>query len=199
MSPSSQEDPPPIDRGAAAAMWDAYARAHPEAVAACPEYTVERFGDSAALADELLAAVLSGTKRATSELVAAYRADGDDLPRIGSHWIACDGSGAPRIVIRSTALRIGPFASADAAFAFAEGEDDRTLESWRREHRRYWTRTAAARGAEWSEDDEIVFERFVVVWPPEHADRHDLPAAQENGATSDVHTVPGGGVSRSTR
>lgn len=38
-------------------------------------------------------------------------------------------------------------------------------------HRRYWTRVCAALGREWSEDDdEIDFERFCVVWPPERAD-----------------------------
>ena len=107
---------------------------------------------------------------ATAELVSEFAHRGDPLPRIGSHWIACDSTGAPRIIIRSTALRIGPFASADAAFAFAEGEDNRTLESWQREHRRYWERTSAARGAAWSESEDIVFEYFAVVWPPEHAD-----------------------------
>ncbi|MBG6179375.1 hypothetical protein IWX62_000550, partial [Arthrobacter sp. CAN_A1] len=45
-----------------------------------------------------------------------------------------------------------------------------SLESWRREHRRYWTRVSAAQGRHWSESDDIVFERFSVVWPPEHAD-----------------------------
>ncbi|WP_127819362.1 ASCH domain-containing protein [Microbacterium sp. CPCC 204701] len=151
-------------------MWQEYAAAHPQAVAACPEYTIENFGDSEQLADELLAHVLSGRKRATSELVADFVARGDSVPRIGSHWIACDGRGVPRIVIRSTELRVGPFASADAAFAADEGEDDLSLESWQREHRRYWTRVSAAHGREWSEDEEIVFERFTVVWPPEHAD-----------------------------
>jgi uncharacterized protein YhfF len=119
------------------------------------------------LANELLGVVLSGRKRATSELVADFVARGDQVPRIGSHWIACDGEGLPRIIIRSTELRIGRIASADTAFARDEGEDDLTLEGWQREHRRYWTRVSAA-GREWSEDDEIVFERFKVVWPPEH-------------------------------
>ncbi len=151
-------------------MWRRYRAAHPEAVNASPEYTVEHFGDSARLADELLEIVLSGRKRATAELVADFLAAGTPVPRIGSHWIACDSTGAPRIVIRSTELRIGDFASADAAFAADEGEDDGSLESWRREHRRYWQRVSAARGAQWSETDEIVFERFAVVWPPELAD-----------------------------
>ncbi|MFE5409328.1 ASCH domain-containing protein [Microbacterium sp. NPDC056569] len=160
----------PVDVEAGRRMWREYAAACPHAVAACPEYTIEHFGDSERLADELLAHVISGRKRATSELAADFVARGDEVPRIGSHWIACDGRGAPTIIIRSVELRLGDFASADAAFAADEGEDDLSLASWQREHRRYWTRVSAAQGRQWSEDEEIVFERFRVVWPPEHAD-----------------------------
>lgn len=160
----------PVDQKAAEVMWSEYAAAHPEAVRLCPEYTVEHFGDSAALADDLLRAVTHGQKRATSELAAEFPARGESIPRVGSHWIACDGGGVPRVVLRSIELRLGSFASADAAFAHDEGEDDRSLESWRIEHRRYWERGCAARGTKWSEDEEIVFERFSVMWPPQHAD-----------------------------
>lgn len=160
----------PPDATAAEHMWREYAAARPAAVRACPEYTVEHFGDSARLADELLGLVMNGSKRATAELLAEFTARGEALPSIGSHWIACDGAGVPRIIIRSTELRIGTFASVDAAFAFDEGEDDRSLASWRAGHRRYWERGCAARGAVWSEQDEIVLERFTVVWPPELAD-----------------------------
>lgn len=132
------------------------------------EHTVEGFGDSERLADELLGLVLSGQKTATAELVSTYLAEGDLPPRIGSHWIACDGRGVPRIVIRTTELRLGPLESVDAAFAHDEGEDDRQLDTWLREHRRYFTRTCAARGDEFREDEDVVFERFDVVWPPEH-------------------------------
>lgn len=160
----------PADQHAGIQMWQEYCRAHPEAVAASPEYTIEHFGDTRVLADELLAHVLSGRKRATAELVGDFLARGDQVPRIGSHWIACDANGTPCIIIRSVELRIGTFNCADAAFAADEGEDDLSLDSWRREHARYWTRVSAARNRRWSEDDEIVFERFRVVWPPEHAD-----------------------------
>ncbi|OUD87550.1 hypothetical protein BC477_06120 [Clavibacter michiganensis subsp. michiganensis] len=37
--------------------------------------------------------MLSGRKRATAELVADFLARGDEVPRIGSHWIACDSTG----------------------------------------------------------------------------------------------------------
>ncbi len=162
---------PPLDLEAAARMWTAYAAAHPEAVAATGgEHTVETFGDSVELADELLDLVLAGGKRATAGLAAEFAADGVPLPRIGSHWIACDGAGTPRIVIRSLELRLGDFTSVDETFAYDEGEGDRLLATWRDDHRRYWVRTSAARGSEWSEGDEIVFERFAVVWPPEFAD-----------------------------
>ncbi len=160
--------PAPLDHDAAARMWAEYAAAHPQVGG--DEYVVDRFGDSAALSDELLGVVLGGRKRATAELVAEFAARGEPLPRIGAHWVACDGAGRPRLVLRSTELRIATFDQVDAQFAHDEGEDDRTLQSWRREHRRYWERTCAARGAVWSESDEIVLERFAVVWPPEHAD-----------------------------
>ena len=158
------------DEAAAERMWQDFVAARPELVIAGDEHTVEQFGDSRSLADELLGLVVHGPKRATAGLVAEFAHSGDPLPRVGSHWIACDGLGTPCVVLRSTELRVGRFDSVDAAFAFDEGEDDRTLESWRHHHRRYWQRTCAARGVEWSEGDEILFERFAVVWPPESAD-----------------------------
>ncbi|MGD8200477.1 ASCH domain-containing protein [Ornithinimicrobium sp. W1679] len=170
MTGQHRTPPGPPDLVAAAALWEGYAATHPDVVAACPDHTVEHFGDSEELADELLGLVLAGGKRATSALVADFLAEDEPLPRVGSHWIACDGRGRPRIVIRSTELRIGTFDGVDPAYAADEGEGDLSLESWRREHRRYWTRSCAARGESWSQDQEIVLERFVVVWPPEHAD-----------------------------
>ncbi|WP_152194377.1 ASCH domain-containing protein [Georgenia subflava] len=151
-------------------MWAQYSAARPDVVRSSPEYTIDRFGDSVELSDALLGLVVHGSKRATADLVDEFAARGEELPRLGSHWIACDGSGVPRVVLRSVELRVGTISSADEAFARDEGEDDRTLASWLTEHRRYWTRTCAARGATFTDTDEIVFERFRVVWPPELAD-----------------------------
>jgi uncharacterized protein YhfF len=159
-----------IDTAAAEQFWKQYETVHPDAVRAAPDYTVERFGDSPRLADELLALVMAGTKRATSSLLREFIAEGTPLPRIGDHWIVCDGAGEPRVVLRTTELRLGTFDSVEESFAHAEGEDDRTRESWMREHRRYWQRRCAALGAEWTENDEILFERFTVVFPPDLAD-----------------------------
>jgi uncharacterized protein YhfF len=157
--------PAPPDTAAAERMWRDYVTAHPTVAAVDDEHPVECFGDSAELADELIGLVLHGPKRATAGLVADFAAERQPLPRIGGHWIACDGAGSPRAVLRSMQLRIGPIESVDDAFAYDEGEGDRTRADWLRQHRRYFTRTCAARGEEFTDAHEVVFERFDVVWP----------------------------------
>ncbi|WP_255513371.1 ASCH domain-containing protein [Homoserinibacter sp. GY 40078] len=154
----------PVDRDAAIRVWREYAETRPELADVAEPGAVEQFGDNSDLTDELIELVLHGPKRATAALVAEFAAEGEPLPRIGDHWVACDSTGRPRAILRSTELRIGPFSSVDAAFAYDEGEDDRTLDSWRDGHRRYWSRAAERLGFTWSEDLEVVFERFEVVW-----------------------------------
>ena len=170
MTEGTRSPLPPMDRTGAAALWSAYCTAHPERVAFQDDPPVEAFGDSVELADELLALVLHGPKRATAGLVAEFTAEQEPLPRIGGHWVVCDGRGVPQAVLRTVGLRLGVVESVDDAFAWDEGEGDRTRADWLRGHRGYWQRTCRARGVEFSEDEEVVFERFRVVWPPEHAD-----------------------------
>ena len=161
----------PVHREDARALWREYAASRTAPVPPEEEPPVEQFGDHAALADELLDLVLAGTKRATAGLVTDFAHENEPLPRIGGHWIACDGTGAPRCVLRTVELRLGPLASVDDSFAWDEGEGDRTRQSWLADHLTYFRRTQAARGEAWSDDLEVVFERFSVVWPPEVADR----------------------------
>lgn len=158
-----------MDEQAARQLWDEYRTAQPHRALDSEPPSVEQFGDHPELTDELLRLVLDGTKTATASLAAEFVHDEQPLPRIGSHWIACDSAGRPRAILRSTELRIGPFTSVDEQFAYDEGEDDRTLDSWRTGHRRYWQRVRAALGLEWSEADDIVFERFEVAWRAEGA------------------------------
>ena len=162
-------EPIEVDREAGLRMWADYRASRPH----LPEEeapAVECFGDSPELADELIAFVTDGPKRATAGLVAAYAADGDPLAADRSHWVACDGSGAPRVVLRTRELRVGPLSSVDAQFAWDEGEYDRSLESWLDGHRRFFQRECQRIGIRFSDDLEVVFERFSIVWPPDLAD-----------------------------
>ena len=123
-----------------------------------------RFGDSDAMADELLALVLTGVKRATAGLLDDVTADGEELPVVGGYSVLLDGSDAPRCVVRTTDVVVQPFHAVDAAFAADEGAGDRTLAWWRAGHRDYFTRSLAARGLGFSEDLPTVCERFELVW-----------------------------------
>ncbi|HAX69535.1 MAG TPA: ASCH domain-containing protein, partial [Anaerolineae bacterium] len=52
----------------------------------------------------------------------------------------------------------------DADFARDEGEEDLSLESWRAGHKRFFTRTLAEIGREFSEDMPLICERFRVIY-----------------------------------
>jgi uncharacterized protein YhfF len=115
------------------------------------------FGDNPALADELLALVREGRKTATcgnwSETKAKY-----GIMKPGELSIVQDGAGRDACVIETIEVTKRRFCDVDAAFAFDEGEDDRTLESWRREHRTYFERNGG-----WAEDMMLCCERFRVI------------------------------------
>ena len=123
------------------------------------------FGDSPELADELLGHILVGRKRASTNLVRELEHLGEPEPRVGAYTIVLDGSGRPGAVIRTVSTRRTTFADVDAEHAYWEGEDDRTLESYLREHNRYFTRLGRSLGFEFSDDMEVVLERFELVYP----------------------------------
>ena len=93
------------------------------------------FGDSPELADELAGLVLAGKKRAT-----CWAASEGPKTHVGKRWVVRDGSGVPIAVIETVELTQRRFDEVDAAFAVDEGEDDRTLASWRRAHQNYFGR-----------------------------------------------------------
>jgi uncharacterized protein YhfF len=99
------------------------------------------FGDIPALADELLGLVLDGTKTATASLLWYYEEGGETMPAVGDLSIILDSGGTPRALIRTSEIEIVPFGKVTAEHAFREGEGDRTLDTWRVEHTRFWERT----------------------------------------------------------
>jgi uncharacterized protein YhfF len=109
------------------------------------------FGDGPALADELLDLVIRGVKTATCSTE-----DQGSIP--GARWIVLDGRDEPRCVIETTEVTYRRFGEVDAAFAFDEGEGDRSLTYWRDAHRGYFGRLG-----KFSEDMMLMCERFRLV------------------------------------
>lgn len=121
------------------------------------------FGDNPRIADELLALVLAGTKTATSSALSDYDADDTPIPEAGELSIILDGEGHPAALIRTTEVEIVPFDEVTADFASAEGEDDRSLESWRAEHTTYFTRILGLPVL--PAGFHVVTERFELLYP----------------------------------
>jgi uncharacterized protein YhfF len=123
------------------------------------------FGDNPELADQLLALVLDGTKTGTSTALVEFEQGDEALPVPGDLSIVTDGAGRPGALIRTTQVETVPFDRVDAAFAAAEGEDDRSLDSWRTEHERYWRRVLEPLGQEFTPAMPVVTERFELLYP----------------------------------
>jgi uncharacterized protein YhfF len=114
------------------------------------------FGDSPALADDLLALVLTGKKTATCGAVRDYIAEGTPIPVPGRQDIILDGRARPAALIEYTEVTRRRFDDVPEDFALAEGEGD--FADWREGHKAYFQRNGG-----WSPDLELVCERIRVV------------------------------------
>lgn len=144
------------------AFWAQCRAAIPGLPEAAPEAWA--FGATPAHADELLSLVLAGTKTATASPLWDFEHTGEPLPEPGLWNIILDGSGAARALLETVAVEVIPFDRVPEPHAFAEGEGDRTLRSWREVHERYWRAYAEhARGFE--PDMPVVCERLRLRFP----------------------------------
>ena len=111
------------------------------------------FGDGPALADELLDLVIKGIKTATCSTE-----DEPNTSTPGERWIVLDGRGNAACLIETTEVTYRHFGEVDGAFAYEEGEGDRSLQYWRSAHRNYFGRQGKFR-----EDMTLMCERFRLV------------------------------------
>ena len=116
------------------------------------------FDDSPAMADELLALVLAGTKTATCGALRDFPPGSADMPVVGRCDVVLDGKGNRAAVIETLEVSIHRFEEVDEAFAHDEGEGFRTLADWRKGHQEYFERNGG-----FSHDMELVCERFRLV------------------------------------
>jgi uncharacterized protein YhfF len=144
--------------------WQAYLASLPTASLSCEAYEADQFGDNAALADELGNLILNGVKTATCSAVWEWEAEGSEIPQVGLKTIVLDGDNNPLCIIETIKVKIQAFSAVDSQFAFEEGEDDRSLDSWRREHWTYFSRVLPKIGKQPTPEMLLVCERFRVVF-----------------------------------
>jgi len=102
------------------------------------ELPVIEFAFPGPLRDQLVAAVLDGTKTTTSGLAADYEREGSPLPRPGLRQAVIDSAGDPVAVIETTAVRVIRLGDVDLAHALGEGEGFTSVAEWRAGHELFW-------------------------------------------------------------
>ncbi len=120
------------------------------------------------LRDQLVAAILDGSKTSTTGLVVDYEHEGEALPEVGSRSVVVDSEDRPVGIIEVTGVRVVPLAEVDLAHALDEGEGYADVAAWRAGHERFWhgaEMRAALEDPGFTVDDSTVavLERFRLV------------------------------------
>lgn len=144
------------------------------------------FADCEVAANELAELVLAGTKRATASLLWVNEFENKPLPEVGDHSIVTNWAGDPLCIIQTTHLVEMPFDEVSSAFAFEEGEGDKSLRSWRESHWAYFARECGRIGKAPHPKMPILCEHFKVVYLPPGQRRSPLRTPDSN---ADSHSA----------
>ena len=115
--------------------------------------------------DALAELVLNGIKTAMASAYPLYEQEQEPLPKAGDYSVILNTKGEAVCIIRTTKVHVVPFREVSADHAFREGEDDWSLESWRKVHRDFFTREMNDEGLSFDEDMPVVCEEFMRVYP----------------------------------
>jgi uncharacterized protein YhfF len=124
------------------------------------------FGADERTADTLADLVISGAKRATASLLWTYEFEKKPVPRPGDLSIVTTWGRTPLCIIETTAADVIAFEAVAEGFAAAEGEGDRTLETWRANHTEFFAGECARIGRTLGPRAPVVCEHFRVVFQP---------------------------------
>lgn len=129
---------------------------------------VSEFAFPGPLRDQLVGAILDGSKTSTTATLIEYAIEGEDLPYVGGRELVIDSEGRGVAVIEVTEVRTARLADVDLQHVTDEGEGHTSLAQWRAGHEEFW-HSAEMREAmgdpEFSVDDDtlVVLQRFRVV------------------------------------
>jgi uncharacterized protein YhfF len=100
--------------------------------------SVGEFAFPGPLRDQLVAAILDGTKTTTTGLADDYERDAEPLPRPGDREVVIDSAGEPVALIQIVTVRVVRVGDVDLAHALGEGEVDASVADWRAGHEAFW-------------------------------------------------------------
>lgn len=109
--------------------------------------------------DKLVKLVLKGEKRATTSLYKEYILEGEELPKVGDRSIILFDDGREACLIENVEVMVTEFKNITEELAFIEGEGDKTLDYYRREHIRIFKGI----DSDFNDLSKVVFEIFKVI------------------------------------
>lgn len=115
-------------------------------------------------ADVLANLVVTGEKTATASAYPLYEVEDEPLPSAGEYSVILDSKDNAVCVIQTTKVYVIPFNEVTEEQAFKEGEGDKSLEYWRKVHKKFFTECMEEAGLKFSSDMKVVCEEFVVVY-----------------------------------
>jgi uncharacterized protein YhfF len=108
--------------------------------------------------------VVQNIKQATAPSIWWYEYHNEPMPKVGTLFIVTDWHGEAKVIIEVTKLEQIRFKDVGEAFAYTEGEGDRSLAYWRKVHRAYYTREMEKAGAHFNENILISCEYFKLIF-----------------------------------
>lgn len=139
-------------------MWERYC----EKTGVHADYEAWAFGGAP---DELAELVLNGIKTATASAYPLYEQEQEPLPQVGEYNVILNAKDEAACIIKTTKVYVVSFREVSADHAYREGENDRSLDSWRAIHRDFFTEEMTAAGLTFNEDMPVVCEEFLRVYP----------------------------------
>jgi len=115
-------------------------------------------------ADACALLVVQKVKQATSPSLWWFEKYDERFPEIGDLSIVTDWDNEPKAVIKTTAVAIVKFKDVTDAYAFIEGEGDKSLAYWKKVHWDYYVNEMKAFGDYPDEEMDVVCEYFETIW-----------------------------------
>lgn len=127
------------------------------------DYGIRSFGENA---DEAAAAILNGTKTATSTPHPLYAKEERPLPYVGEYSVVVDSQESAICIIQTQKVYVLPFDKITAEHAEMEGGRDKSLKNWKQLHKVTFAKKLEAVDLPFSENMRVVCEQFKVVYKP---------------------------------
>ncbi|WP_225622472.1 ASCH domain-containing protein [Musicola keenii] len=132
---------------------------------AIPRILAEHFCADETHANLCADLILTGKKRASCSLKAAWEHDNQSLPQVGQLTVVLDWAQKPVCIIRMTEVCLCQFDQVTPEFAALEGEGDGSYLWWLKTHLTFFTDYATMSGVQFDTSSDLVLEYFERVYP----------------------------------